>query len=220
MAAALAVTGCTSQSSGPSKVSSSSGGPAPGDSRTPPHSAPPRSPSTSAATSGKTPGGGSASGAGRTPSSRPPGQGAGFPHCSPGTLSASLRQLEAAAGNRYAALVLTNTSDRPCRTQGWPGLQLTSEGGGRIPTETARDRAHEAQPITLKPDDRAWSRLHWTVVSSSGDAADGSCPTPGALRIIPPDERHSLGTGWDLGTVCGKGRIQATALSTGEGPAH
>ncbi|GAA2639140.1 hypothetical protein GCM10009863_65120 [Streptomyces axinellae] len=130
-----------------------------------------------------------------------------------------MHQLEAAAGNRYAALVVTNTSDRPCRTQGWPGLQLTSDSGARIPTETARDREHNAQPFTLKPGDRAWSRLHWTVVPSSGDPADGACPTPGALRVIPPDERHSISAGWSLGTVCGKGRIQATALSTGEGPA-
>ncbi|MDJ1135694.1 DUF4232 domain-containing protein [Streptomyces iconiensis] len=150
----------------------------------------------------------------------PSRQAAGFPWCSPGALSVALREMEPAAGNRYAALVFTNTSNEPCRTSGWPGLQLTSDAGRTIPTDTERDRSVRSRPLTLKPDDRAWSRLHWTVVPGTGDPADGACPEPGALRVIPPDERGQLTADWKLGTVCGAGEIEATALRTGEGPRH
>lgn len=156
--------------------------------------------------------------AGGAPSGQASRQAGGFPWCSPGALSASLRGLDAGAGNRYAALVFTNTSQEPCRTRGWPGLQLASEGGTKIPTETQRDRSVTARPFTLKPGDRAWSRLHWTVVPGTGDPA--SCPEPATLRAIPPDERGSLAADWKLGTVCGGGEIEATALRTGEGSGH
>lgn len=147
-------------------------------------------------------------------------QAGGFPWCSPDALTVSLRQLEAGAGNRYAALVFTNTSREPCRSRGWPGLQLHEDGGAKIPTTTTRDSSVPSRALTLKPDDRAWSRLHWTVVPSTGDPGDGSCPEPGVLRAIPPDQRGSLTADWKLGTVCGAGEIEATALRTGEGTGH
>ncbi|NGO73266.1 DUF4232 domain-containing protein [Streptomyces boncukensis] len=139
------------------------------------------------------------------------------PWCGTGQLRMTLRTLGSGAGQRYAALVLINSADSPCRTRGWPGLQLTSAGGAEIQTRTDRDRAAPAQQFTMRPGDRAWSRLHWTVVPGAGDPPDGSCPRPAGLRVIPPDERRALSADWKPGPVCG-GKLSATALRLGSGP--
>ncbi len=138
--------------------------------------------------------------------------------CATDSLSASLDAMSPAAGNRYAALVLTNTSDAACRTQGWPGLQLTARDGDEIPTTTVRDRSETAEQLTLQPDESAWARLHWSVVPGEGDPATGCDPEPASLRVIPPDERSTTGAAWELGTVCGDGRIETLPLAAGDGP--
>jgi uncharacterized protein DUF4232 len=158
-------------------------------------------------------------------SSAPPGgqAGSGGPParpswCATGELSAALNPLNAAAGNRYAALVLTNTSDAACRTQGWPGLQLTTDDGEAIPTTTVRDRSGSPVQITIQPGESAWSQLHWTIVPGEADPAGGCGPDPAALRVIPPDERDATGAEWELGAVCDAGRIEALPLAEGTGP--
>jgi len=108
--------------------------------------------------------------------------------------------------------VLTNTSGAACRTQGWPGLQLTDSGGGRIPTHVVRDRSRPARQLTLSPGERATAPLHWTAVPGEGDPSDGNCPEPKAVQVIPPDQRTSDSARWSLGDVCGAGRIEVRAL--------
>ncbi|MGK5530545.1 DUF4232 domain-containing protein [Streptomyces sp. URMC 129] len=145
--------------------------------------------------------------------------GIGPPWCAPEALTASLRALEPAAGNRYAALVLTNSSDVACRTQGWPGLQLTTGDGEAIPTTTVRDRTVNPDRLTILPGGTAWAQLHWSVVPSAEDPADGDCgPAPAALEVIPPEEYTGVTAEWDLGEVCGAGRIETLPLAAGQGP--
>ncbi|ONK15893.1 DUF4232 domain-containing protein [Streptomyces sp. MP131-18] len=139
--------------------------------------------------------------------------------CSPDALSASLTPLSPGAGNRYAALVLTNTSDTACRTQGWPGLQLTAQDGDDIPTTTVRDDSAAPQVLTVEPGGSAWAQLHWSAVPGEQDPADGNCgPDPAGLAVIPPDEYSPTSAEWDFGSVCGAGRIEALPLAAGTGP--
>lgn len=141
--------------------------------------------------------------------------------CRTGDLSASVRPLNPAAGNRYAALVLTNDSDSACRTRGWTGLQLVGEDGANIPTEVVRDRSRTPSMLTLAPGAAAWSRLHWTVVAGDSDDGSGACrPKPAALEVIPPDTYHHTDAAWRLGEVCNAGRIDALPLAKGAGPAR
>ena len=222
---ALIAAGCaphsTDSSSGSSTQASSAGGT---ESPAPDATSPPSGTSSPASPTADRPAVKGAEGSGHADGTRSPGAGrkpgGGTPWCGTESMKVTLRSLEAGAGQRYAALVLTNTSDTSCRTRGWPGLQLTRDDGGTIPTTTARDRSPASVPITMRPGDRAWSRLHWTVVPGTGDPSDGTCPEPGALRVIPPDERRALRTDWKLGTVCGGGEVRATALRPGSGPAH
>ncbi|RAJ57511.1 uncharacterized protein DUF4232 [Streptomyces sp. Amel2xB2] len=135
--------------------------------------------------------------------------------CTTKSLSVSLRPGQPAAGNRYAALVLTNSSSSACRTQGWPGLQLTSESGGKIPTDVVRERDVPSRPLTLSPGGHASARLHWTVVPGKDDPSDGRCPDPHTVRVIPPDQRASTSAAWKAGEVCGAGEIDVRPLLPG-----
>ncbi|MFW6693154.1 DUF4232 domain-containing protein [Streptomyces sp. MAR4 CNX-425] len=143
------------------------------------------------------------------------------PWCRTDDLSASVRPLNSAAGNRYAALVLTNDSDSDCRTRGWTGLQLVRENGANVPTQVVRDDSRAPAMLTLSPGSAAWSRLHWTVVASGSDDTTGACrPRPAELEVIPPDTYHHTDASWRLGEVCDAGRIDALPLAKGDGPAR
>jgi hypothetical protein len=126
--------------------------------------------------------------------------------------------LDSAAGNRYAALVLTNTSSRSCRAFGFVGLQLTGVSGAKLPTTVIRETQPGPREITLRPGQSAWSRIHWTVAAGSGEPVTGPCePQPSKLLVIPPDERTQLTAAWPSGSVCEHGKIFVTALSLGTG---
>lgn len=142
-----------------------------------------------------------------------------IPWCDGDALSPELNPLDSAAGQRYAALVLTNVSDGDCRTQGWPELMLLDADGNPIRTETLRDRSEESHQITVAPGDSVWSRLHWTVVAGDQDAEDGSCgPEPASLAVIDPDEQNYTSAEWTFGPVCSGGAIDTVAFVAGSGP--
>lgn len=210
--AVLTSAGCASTPASTTPASAKSGGA--GDTKEPEPSA----------VSGSTSASGSASGSGSGPATRPTTKHSGSgdaegrpPWCTAEALSVSLSPGRPAAGNRYAALALTNSSGTACRTQGWPGLQLTGTDGEPVPTDVVRDRSRPSRPLTLAPGAAASARLHWTVVPGEGDPADGDCPEPAGLRVIPPDERTSKRAAWELGTVCGAGEIDVTALAGNRG---
>ncbi|MEO3850419.1 DUF4232 domain-containing protein [Streptomyces sp. B8F3] len=146
---------------------------------------------------------------------------AAAPWCRTGDLAASVRPLNSAAGNRYAALVLTNDSDATCRTRGWTGLQLVGADGTDVPTNVVRDGSRTPSMQTLAPGASAWSRLHWTVVAGDSDDPSGACrPKPAELQVIPPDTYDHTDTAWQLGEVCDAGRIESLPLAKGPGPAR
>jgi hypothetical protein len=141
----------------------------------------------------------------------------GLARCHTSQLAGRVRSLGAAAGNRYAALILTNTSDVRCRTYGYVGLQLTS-GGADLPTRVIREAKPAPHRVVLEPGESAFTRIHWTVVPGDGEPTTRQCaPTPSRLLVIPPDERTQTGAAWPGGPVCERGRIFVTALSAGTG---
>lgn len=170
-------------------------------------------------TSGDT-GGSSPSATPSAPSSAPaPGasdHAAATQACGTATLRAKLTMGGAAAGNRFAALVLTNTGAAACHTYGYVGLKLT--GGGDPPTKVVRStEVGKPLPITLKPGKSAWSRLHWGNVPGTGDRQSGDCqPTATTLWVTPPDQRDHLTVKWTLGPVCEQGTINLNPLRRGD----
>lgn len=143
--------------------------------------------------------------------------GQALPRCHTGTLRGRLSALEAGAGNRHAALVLTNDSDRTCRTYGWVGLQLAAPGDRPLPTRV--ERSGDPARVVLPPGASAWATLRWSTVPTGGEPVEGPCrPTPTALLVIPPDETTQLRVDWRYGPACDGGRITATPLARGTGP--
>ncbi|GGZ02872.1 hypothetical protein GCM10010300_53570 [Streptomyces olivaceoviridis] len=132
------------------------------------------------------------------------------------SLSVRVHALDSGAGQRYATVILTNKTHKTVRTQGYVGLQLLDPHGKDVPTHVVRDRGR-AEPITLKPGQSAYTRLHWGAVAGAGEPTKAE-KDPTRLEVTPPDSRHHLNTAWKLGEVLQKGRIDITPLAKGTGP--
>lgn len=156
------------------------------------------------------------SGAGSTPAG--PTTAAGPGRCSTGQLAGALRAGDAGAGQRSAVLVLTNRGERACRLDGYGGVLLVDPAGRALPTRQVRDPQRAPESVVLEPGAAGSSLLRWTVVPGAGDRTTGPCqPAPGALQVIPPDERAHLSVAWSAGPVCGGGRITQGAYRSGTG---
>lgn len=214
-AAALAVAGCSFQGS----VSAASTG-----------SHTPRSGTGTTGTGATgTPGTATSSGSGHGVSPTPPAgsTGTGSPstsgtdgqanrpgRCHTADLSASLVPGSPGAGQRYATIVLTNTSSATCNVYGYGGVGLVDASGAPLPTQQVRVSPPGPTLVTLQPHQSARSQLHWSAVPGAGDSPSGQCqPTPAALRIIPPDETTHLSVPWNQGPVCEQGTIHQQAYT-------
>ncbi|MBE1534100.1 DUF4232 domain-containing protein [Actinomadura algeriensis] len=138
----------------------------------------------------------------------------GAPHCTGSMLGATLTDLGAGAGQRYATLVLSNRSGDPCTTGGWAGLQQV-KGDETIPTKVVR--RGDARTITIPPKTSAYERLHWAAVPAADETGSGGCePVPTELKVIPPNETTQITAAWDGGPVCGHGEIELEPLTLTE----
>jgi hypothetical protein len=134
--------------------------------------------------------------------------------CHTSELTGSLSQGDAAAGNRYATLTLTNTGGEVCTVYGYGGLGLVRADGTAVPSQQDRVAAADGtggQRTTLQPGQSVSATLHWTVVATGPEPTTGDCePTPTTLTVIPPNETDALNVGWTYGPVCDFGAIEQT----------
>jgi hypothetical protein len=141
----------------------------------------------------------------------------GDPRCHTAGLSARITPQDAAAGNRYATLVLTNTTGQACRIYGYGGVQLI--GSSAVPSAQHRDAGTPPELLSLPAGGHAYSTLHWGAVPGTGDSQSGQCePEASTLLVTPPDETTSLRVPWTFGPVCERGAIDQTAYRVGTGP--
>ena len=217
----LALTGCSFSGSvtdpdaaASSGSSSSASAPAPSAPAPSPTGSPaPSSPSSSSPA--PAPAAGTGAGAGAATSRPPaattspaPGGGTAVDRCHTSELTGSLRAGDAAAGNRYATLVLTDTGGQTCTIDGHGGLGLVDGSGRPLPTTQVRTGG-SGTVVTLRPGASVSTQLHWSAVPGTGDASTGACqPTPATLRVIPPDETDALSVPWAGGPVCSAGTIE------------
>ena len=134
--------------------------------------------------------------------------------CHTSELTGSLAPGDAAAGNRYATLTLTNTGGEVCSVYGYGGLGLVGQDGSTVPSQQERIASPDGtggSRTTLQPGQAVSATLRWTVVATGDEPTTGACePTPDRLTVIPPDETDSLSVAWSYGPVCGAGQIQQT----------
>ncbi|MCP2169169.1 DUF4232 domain-containing protein [Goodfellowiella coeruleoviolacea] len=136
----------------------------------------------------------------------------GTPRCSASTLTAKVTNEDAAAGNRYARLEVTNVSKTGCTLYGYGGMQLLTSDNQPVPTNMQRVANPGPSLVALEPGATAVANLHWTAVPS-GDEPDTAACEPEATKAIaiPPDETEPMTFTWNLGPVCDHGRIEGSA---------
>lgn len=141
--------------------------------------------------------------------------------CHTSGLAISSRELGAAAGNHYAAIVFTNVSGHSCRVYGFPGLQLLNSSGKAIATHVVRDPSSTPKLITLAAGAKAWTQVNWSAVPGEDEPNSEHCEaTPAATEVTPPDETAHKIIKWPYGPACEHGRMVVTALAAGAGPSH
>ncbi len=135
--------------------------------------------------------------------------------CTAAVLRGAVILTDAAAGQRFGLLVVTNVGGGSCTLDGFSGLQLIGQDGEKLPTQAQGDLDPGPSTVTLPVGGVAAANMRWSVVPGEGDAQNGPCqPNPVTLRVIPPDETEQFDIPWPYGPVCESGRIQLSAYFT------
>jgi hypothetical protein len=137
-----------------------------------------------------------------------PAHAASIPRCHTADLAGHLTNFDAGAGQRFASLVLANTSSHTCTLRGYVGGQLYGAPGKQIATSVVRDPGTIAT-LTVKAGQKAVTDMRWGAIPS-GSAT--SCPTPKSFHVTPPDETTTLTASWGAGMICESGRIEVRPL--------
>ena len=136
------------------------------------------------------------------------------PRCHTSQLTGAMSPVDAGAGQRYADVTLTNSSDAHCTLYGYGGMRLVDAAGNPLPTEITRTDNPGPALIGLDPGESASATLHWTAVPHEGEG-DPCQPVAGGLQVIPPDETDWLPVEWTGDAVCGGGAIGESAYHQG-----
>ncbi len=137
---------------------------------------------------------------------------AGVKRCDSSLLKGEIYPTDAGAGSRYGKFVVTNSGSVPCTLNGYSGFQLENASGA-VPTKLERKADPGPVALTLAPGAKATANLHWGVVPSGNEPAQGACqPEPSKAAAIPPNETTPLSVPWTLGPVCSGGRIEISAF--------
>ena len=119
-----------------------------------------------------------------------------------------------AAGSYGVALILTNSGDRTCELQGWPGVSFVGGGDGtQLGASATLDRASEHPTVQIAPGGYAQAIL--TMVQAANyDAAECQPQQSEGFRVYPPGSTASLyiGAGGDLFTACTSPSVQQLSV--------
>jgi hypothetical protein len=138
--------------------------------------------------------------------------------CSTADLGVQLKGGGAGAGQRYATVVLSNTSGRTCTVHGYGGLALLGAPRQGVPTDLRRVASPAPGTVTLTPGGSARSLLHWAVVPASDENGISCEPTALTVVVTPPNQTTAALRSWTFGPVCQHGVIQQNAYVTGSAP--
>ncbi len=133
--------------------------------------------------------------------------------CTASQLTGSIEGTSGAAGQFEVTVALKNTSNGPCTTGGYAGLQLVSTSGAKLQTTALRGGTLNFEniaptPITLGPGSTAWFNLGYSDVPSGGET---SCPMSSQLQIIPPNATSHLAVALRI-DPCDNGAVHESPL--------
>jgi hypothetical protein len=167
---------------------------------------------------GTKPGGSSPSattpGAGSTPAAQ---GGSGTGACATSALKAAVSGGgDAAAGNDYYPLDLTNTSAASCTLDGYPGVSwVASAGGSQVGAAASRApsgfRPYGSAPaaITLAPSQTVFAVLNVQNPGFFSASACGSTVSTSTLRVYPPNQTAPLYVSFS-GQTCSGSQVTLT----------
>ena len=126
---------------------------------------------------------------------------AGKSACTNGQLKVGIKSAGVASGNEGDILVFTNTSDKACTVDGYPGAAVTDQPGQVVLNATrelsgfmSEGQYPAPHPITLAPGAAAATLLEWIDNPLHGGTPVGAnCPgmDGGKLLITPPNTTRS-----------------------------
>ncbi|WP_424190352.1 DUF4232 domain-containing protein [Actinokineospora sp. G85] len=111
--------------------------------------------------------------------------------CKAADLRLSIQDGDAAAGTVYRKLVFTNTSNRACTIQGFPGVSYVAGDDGHQVGPAAFRVGEKGAPITLNPGGTAATDIGFTNVRNFDPGACQPTETRG-LRVYPPHDTASM----------------------------
>lgn len=129
-------------------------------------------------------------------------------HCASANLTASLGETQGGAGQRYTALILTNTGTKACELRGFPGVSLLDASGTMIGQPASREGA-EGTTVNLGPGGSASAALH-TTAEGMGPACT---PTSTKIRVYPPDNTQAIDFAAAY-TACGGFQVSTMVAGT------
>jgi len=173
--------------------------------------------STPASTTSSTGSSSSSTGASSTTYTTTPG---GPTQCPTPKLAASIYGSSGAAGTIQETVALTSSAAAPCTLGGYPGLQMLSAAGAKLPTTVVRKgnypfTAMAPTTVTLAPGAAAYFNLGYSDVPSGTEV---SCPASASLAVTPPNSYTSTSVAAQL-DPCDNGTITVSPVFSGTGAA-
>ncbi len=144
-----------------------------------------------------------------TTSSAPTTTAARSNHCRSENLRGSLGETEAGAGQRYTALVLTNTGTTACELRGFPGVSMLDASGALIGQPAGREGT-EGPTVAIAPGAAASATLHTNAPGTGGTCTAASS----RLRLFPPDNTAAIEFAASY-TACGQFEVTTLVAGTG-----
>lgn len=167
---------------------------------------------TAAATA--TPGPDGASGGGGDLGDGAPGDASS--RCTVGELSAEIADGGGGAAGSYGvAIILTNSGQRSCTLQGWPGVSFVGDGNGtQIGAPAALDRSSSHETHTLAPGGEVQTIVQ-IAQTGNYDAAECRPQATDGFRVYPPGSLESIfvpasGSSYE---ACANAQVQQVTVS-------
>ena len=132
--------------------------------------------------------------------------------CEVGELKLSLSYQGSGAGSEHQALVFTNTGDRACVVQGFPGVSYVAGSDGHQVGKAAFRSGSKGPAIPLRPGQQATAALELTNVENY-DAATCQPTAAKGLQIYPPQSYDSLFVPMNDATGCASEKISGEQLT-------
>jgi hypothetical protein len=121
-----------------------------------------------------------------------PSTAAAVARCTTGDLSVRANGGSAATGHALAVFELRNTSSKPCRMVGYPGVRVL-DGSGATLTDAQRTAGFILGDVPPAAVTVAAGQVAYFGVESTNVCQGDLNPTPSAsLRVTPPDETAAL----------------------------